>query len=194
MVADEVLKRDEERRRRRDEGEEDEEMPQERTPAEVATNDRSRNHPDQEVKPKVVAKTRLRFTDSEVAEMRSMGINPQIKILGFQSSDLLQIDENIKHSYFIYPDENTYTGSTRTFAALLQSCTKLKKHALAICRFKRNNTPEFAVLIPQPEEMSEDGKSQEVPPGFHVIILPYKDDLRAQPRSITGTEEIGKSS
>ena len=30
----------------------------------------------------------------------------EIKILGFQSADLLQIDENIKHSYFIYPDEN----------------------------------------------------------------------------------------
>lgn len=30
----------------------------------------------------------------------------EIKILGFQSSDLLQIDENIKHSYFLYPDED----------------------------------------------------------------------------------------
>jgi hypothetical protein len=30
----------------------------------------------------------------------------EIKILGFQAADLLQIDENIKHSYFIYPDEN----------------------------------------------------------------------------------------
>jgi hypothetical protein len=49
--------------------------------------------------------------------MKSMGVPPresdhltvlmsEIKILGFQSADLLQIDENIKHSYFIYPDEN----------------------------------------------------------------------------------------
>jgi len=30
----------------------------------------------------------------------------EIKILGFQAADLLQIDENIKHSYFIYPDDN----------------------------------------------------------------------------------------
>jgi len=148
--------------------------------------------------------------------MKSMGVPPrkseyltvlisEIKILGFQSADLLQIDENIKHSYFIYPDENvrfrlwttadhqTYTGSTRTFSALLQSCTKLNKHALALCRFRRNTQPEFAVLIPQPEEMSADGKSQEMPPGFHIVVLPYRDDIRAPPKIITGSEDIGGS-
>jgi ATP-dependent DNA helicase 2 subunit 1 len=85
----------------------------------------------------------------------------------------------------------TYTGSTRTFSALLQSCTKLDKHALAICRFRPNSSPEFAVLIPQPEEMSEDGKSQEMPPGFHVVILPFRDDIRAPPKIITGSVDIG---
>jgi len=122
MIADEVLKRDEERRRRRDEGEKEDEAMEAEPTAAVA----------EDVKPRVVAKTRvslikatlddqltgqLRFTDSEVAEMKSMGVPPresdimivlisEIKILGFQSADLLQIDENIKHSYFIYPDEN----------------------------------------------------------------------------------------
>jgi len=49
MIADEVLKRDEERRRRRDEGEEEEEA-MEPEPATTASED---------VKPKVVAKTRV---------------------------------------------------------------------------------------------------------------------------------------
>jgi hypothetical protein len=35
----------------------------------------------------------------------SARLTAEIKILGFQSPDNLKIDENIKHSYFIYPDE-----------------------------------------------------------------------------------------
>jgi len=41
--------------------------------------------------------------------------------------------------------------------------------------------------------MSEDGKSQEMPPGFHVVILPYADDIRAPPKIITGTVDIGQT-
>jgi len=79
MIADELLKRDEERRRRRDEGEEEEDEAMEAEPNAARGS---------EEKPKVVARTRvglsisaengltvqLRFTDSEVAEMKSMGI------------------------------------------------------------------------------------------------------------------------
>lgn len=74
----------------------------------------------------------------------------------------------------------TYTGSTRTFAALLKSCLKLKRHVLALCRFRANSTPEFAVLIPQEETFTKDG-GQEDAPGFHVIILPFRDDMRQPP-------------
>jgi hypothetical protein len=49
MIADEVLKRDEERRRRKDEGEEEEEAMEFEHPAKRA----------EDVKPKVVAKTRV---------------------------------------------------------------------------------------------------------------------------------------
>lgn len=104
----------------------------------------------------------------------------------------------MKHSYFLYPDEDvaghlltfaqanrqSYTGSTRTFAALLKSCLKKGKHALAICRFKTNITPEFAVLIPQEGTFTEGG-GQEMPPGFHVIVLPFVDDIRAPPKAMT---------
>lgn len=76
-----------------------------------------------------------------------------------------------------------YTGSTRTFTALLSSCLKLKRHALALCRFKTNITPEFAVLIPQ-EETFKDG-AQDDPPGFHVVVLPFVDDIRQPPKNMT---------
>lgn len=82
------------------------------------------------------------------------------------------------------PTMQAYTGSTRSFAALLKSCLKLDRHALALCRLRTNTQPEFAVLIPQAETFTKDG-GQDDPPGFHVIPLPFRDDIRQPPRNMT---------
>ncbi|WVQ84479.1 hypothetical protein IAT38_006631 [Cryptococcus sp. DSM 104549] len=190
-LVDEALTRDKERRQQEDEDEdgfEDDEEPEEGEDGDVTM---------EEVKPKttgassrgkekVVVKTRIHYSSDEVAKFKSMGLEPQIKIIGFQGSNHLHPDENVKHAYFIYPNESEYTGSTRTFTALLLSCIKHDRHALALCRFRTNTVPEFCVLIPQPEVLNDDG-SQEMPPGFHVIPLPYKDDLRKAPKAIRST-------
>ncbi|KAK8853185.1 hypothetical protein IAR55_003887 [Kwoniella newhampshirensis] len=192
MYADEIVRLDNERRQREEEGEEeaeDVEMPQQ-----SRANGKGKGR-EREEKPKVVARTRLQFTSEEVAQFKSMGLPPQIKILGFQGPNHLDVDENIKHSYFIYPNETEYTGSTRTFAALLKSCLKLNKHALALCRFRTNTAPEFGVLIPQEETLNETG-GQDKPPGFHIVILPFRDDIRRPPKNMTdnlvATEEQAK--
>ncbi|WVO14247.1 hypothetical protein L204_101879 [Cryptococcus depauperatus] len=135
-----------------------------------------------EERPRTVTRTRLQFTKEEVMQFKSMGFEPQIKIIGFQSPNHLRFEYNIKHAYFIYPNEDAYVGSIRTFAALLQSCLKKNRHALALCRFRENLAPEFCVLIPQQEEII-DGR-QDHPPGFHVVPLPYKDDIRRPPRNM----------
>ncbi|BEI96575.1 hypothetical protein CcaverHIS631_0201640 [Cutaneotrichosporon cavernicola] len=136
--------------------------------------------------PKRVAKTRLKFTDEQIRSYKTLDIEPpQIKILGFQSPDYLVMTDNIKHSYFIYPDELTYTGSTRTFTALLRSCLKLNRHALALCRIRASSSPEFAVLVPQEETINKREGGQDDPPGFHVIILPFVDDIRDPPKKMT---------
>ena len=44
--------------------------------------------------------------------------------------------------------------------------------------------PEFAVLIPQEETFTEGG-GQDMPPGFHEIVLPYVDDIRAPPKNMS---------
>ncbi|WWC91681.1 uncharacterized protein L201_006627 [Kwoniella dendrophila CBS 6074] len=177
MVAEEALRLDLERRQKEDEGEEVE-------MAEATQGRSQQKNGGGDEKQKVIARTRLQFTSDEVAEFKSMGMKPQIKIIGFQSPDHLAIEENLKHSYFIYPNENDYTGSTRTFAALLKSCIKLNRHALAICRFRTNTQPEFCILIPQEESFTKDG-GQDQPPGFHIVILPYRDDIRRPPKNMT---------
>ncbi|RSH91860.1 ATP-dependent DNA helicase II subunit 1 [Saitozyma podzolica] len=178
MVADEALRLDMERRRKEEEGEEED------MDKEVRGVMKQVKALEGEEKPKIVARTRLQFTPDEVQQFKSMGLPPQIKILGFQSPRNLKIDENIKHSYFIYPDETAYTGSTRSFAALLKSCLKLDRHALALCRLRTNTQPEFAVLIPQAETFTKD-RGQDDPPGFHVIPLPFRDDIRQPPKNMT---------
>lgn len=45
------------------------------------------------------------------------------------------------------------------------------------------------VLVPRQAEQAETG----APPGFHMIPLPFADDLRARPEKIPKTMQICKS-
>nr|P0CO50.1 RecName: Full=ATP-dependent DNA helicase II subunit 1; AltName: Full=ATP-dependent DNA helicase II subunit Ku70 [Cryptococcus neoformans var. neoformans JEC21]P0CO51.1 RecName: Full=ATP-dependent DNA helicase II subunit 1; AltName: Full=ATP-dependent DNA helicase II subunit Ku70 [Cryptococcus neoformans var. neoformans B-3501A] len=125
--------------------------------------------------------SKTEYTSAKSLNSGQWGSNP-IKVLGFQAASQLRFQDNLKHPFFIYPNEEEYTGSTRTFAALLNSCLKYNRHALALCRLRSNHVPEFCVLIPQEEKTSSNG--QEYPPGFHLIILPYKDSIRPPPKKV----------
>ncbi|KAG8960429.1 ATP-dependent DNA helicase II subunit 1 [Tulasnella sp. 408] len=74
------------------------------------------------------------FTAEQIKEFKTLGVEPGIKILGFKDRDTLRFQDQLKHAYFIYPDESA-------------------------------------------EKVTEQG--QQVPPGFHVITLPFADDIRA---------------
>lgn len=52
---------------------------------------------------------------------------------------------------------------------------------------RRNQAPVFAAVVPQAEELDEKD-TQVTPPGMHCIILPFLDDIRANPvdSTITG--------
>ncbi|KAG6888008.1 hypothetical protein C0992_009921 [Termitomyces sp. T32_za158] len=100
-----------------------------------------------------------------------------IKLLGFKDRNELAFEDNIKHSHFIYPDEMTYTGSKRTFSALIKSLVKKKKMGLVLALTRRNATPAFCALLPQEEKADEAGWVD--PAGFHLIPLPFADDIRA---------------
>jgi ATP-dependent DNA helicase 2 subunit 1 len=65
-----------------------------------------------------------------------------------------------------------FTGSRKLFAALLDRC--IARKVVPICYFtpNTNSTPSLVALIPQEEEL--DGSNiQILPPGFHVVYLPY---------------------
>ncbi|KAG5652752.1 hypothetical protein H0H81_003839 [Sphagnurus paluster] len=70
-----------------------------------------------------------------------------------------------------------YAGSKRTFSALLKSMVKKKKIGLVLALTRRNSTPTFCALLPQEEKIDEAGWTD--PAGFHLIPLPFADDIRA---------------
>lgn len=90
----------------------------------------------------------LQFTPDEVQQFKSMGLPPresmssasltpaEIKILGFQSPSNLKIDENIKHSYFIYPDE--------TVRLALAFCSQLADRRSRATPDRQDLSPHFS--------------------------------------------------
>ncbi|KDQ58968.1 hypothetical protein JAAARDRAFT_33696 [Jaapia argillacea MUCL 33604] len=127
----------------------------------------------------VKAGSRVFYTAEEVREFRTMGLEPGIKLLGFKDRSELTFEDNTRHSTFIYPDEMKYSGSKRTFSALLKSMVKKKKFGLVLVLLKRNSSPVFCAMLPQIEKPDETGWIE--PSGFHLIPLPFADDIRAAP-------------
>ena len=129
------------------------------------------------------------LSDEEVKALRTFGCVPGIKLHGFKDRSTLHFLENIKHAYFLYPSDLEHPGSKRVFAALLQSMLTKGKYALGLYMPRENVIPAFVAILPQAEELDEDG-SQLVPPGMNMIVLPYADDIRDAPQ---GHSESGAS-
>ncbi|OJT15082.1 ATP-dependent DNA helicase II subunit 1 [Trametes pubescens] len=121
--------------------------------------------------------SRVFYTADEVRSFRTLGLEPGIKLLGFKDRSELAFEDNVKHSVFVYPDEMTYSGSKRTFTALLKTMIKKEKIAIVLALTRRNASPVFCAVLPQAEKVDESGWRE--PPGFHLIPLPFADDIRA---------------
>ncbi|PKI83438.1 Ku70p [Malassezia vespertilionis] len=128
--------------------------------------------------------TRIILSEDEIKALRVFGRVPGITLLGFKDISTLNYLDNVKHSYFIYPSDVEFPGSKCVFTALLHAMHAKAKYALALFMPRENVIPAFVALLPQAEEIDEDG-AQIVPPGMNMIILPYADDLRQAPQAPT---------
>ena len=120
------------------------------------------------------------FSEEEMKAMRNFGA-PRIRIVGFKSSSALKFHYNVKPARFLYPDEKDYVGSTRTFTALLNKLIAADKVALVWAITRRNSPPSFCCLLPSEEIVDPVTERQLQPPGFHMVQLPFADDIRANP-------------
>ena len=64
----------------------------------------------------------------------------------------------------------------------------------AICKFKPRSTAEmsYVALVPQQEEIVSEGGGQERAPGFHVVYLPFLDDLRPLPVTSINAKQVSQ--
>nr|XP_033785256.1 X-ray repair cross-complementing protein 6 [Geotrypetes seraphini]XP_033785257.1 X-ray repair cross-complementing protein 6 [Geotrypetes seraphini]XP_033785258.1 X-ray repair cross-complementing protein 6 [Geotrypetes seraphini] len=102
---------------------------------------------------------------------------PSLVLIGFKPLALLKKHHFVRPAQFLYPEESLVTGSTTLFNALLTQC--LEREVMALCRYtpRRNIPPRFVALVPQEEKMDSQNV-QVTSPGFHLMFLPFIDDIR----------------
>ncbi|KAL6072069.1 X-ray repair cross-complementing protein 6 [Balamuthia mandrillaris] len=135
------------------------------------------------------------FDKDEVATIKALD-KKGLQLMGFKPRHSLKTYYNIRHSSFVYPDEHEIQGSTVAFTALLDRMLHMDKLAIARWIPRDGAPPRFVALLPQQETFDEDG-IQINPPGFHLIPLPYADDIRTitlgEPQPKANEEQILKA-
>lgn len=116
------------------------------------------------------------FDICEVKQIKAMA-PPGLLLLGFKPLSYLEKQPHVRPSNFVYPDEGSVRGSTRLFAALLQSCLRHRVAPVCFWISRAAQAPKLVYLLAQEEERDPHGL-QMVPPGFHVVQLPFSDDRR----------------
>eukprot|EP01132_Coremiostelium_polycephalum_P010819 gene10819-13255_t len=118
------------------------------------------------------------LSKDEMEQIRSID-RQGIVLLGFKPVETVKAHRSIKHASFLFPDEASVKGSTVAFNSLLEQMIKSNK--VAICRFtpRGNASPRIVALLPQEEVLdNNENNIQILPRGFHVIYLPFADDVR----------------
>jgi ATP-dependent DNA helicase 2 subunit 1 len=119
---------------------------------------------------------KVNITWDDVKKIKQFDL-PGMKLMGFKKKESLKCYHNIRPSYFIYPDEKRVKGSGQVSDSLIKSL--IKKDKIAMIRFvpREGANVRFAALIPQAEKVDEED-GYVTPPGFHVLILPFAEDVR----------------
>ena len=124
-----------------------------------------------------VVDERIYFSDGEWKGLKKIS-SAGIVLLGFAPLSSLSFIHQIRSPYFLFPNEKSASGSTTMFLSLLMAMRQ--DGNLALCRFTRTDSspPYFVALVPVEEEVDEDDDEQLSPTGFHLLFLPYADDIR----------------
>ena len=119
------------------------------------------------------------FDRDEISLIKCCESKSGIHILGFKPLERLKPYHTIQHSSFLYPDEHSVKGSITAFTALLEQMLEMRQFAVARYTHRAKGPSRLVALLPQQEVYSNDGNNVMLTPaGFHLIPLPFADDLR----------------
>ena len=119
------------------------------------------------------------FETKEVDKMKYFG-DPGLVLLGFKPRETLKFKLNLRNACFITPNEEQYTGSTCLLSNLAQ--VMIDKGQIGIARLiaLKRSLPRLVAILPQVPSLTSLSSSTTAttPLGFHLIYLPYADDIR----------------
>jgi len=128
-------------------------------------------------------------TKEDISEIRKLweesyskenpGITGHLQLLGFQGkSSIIRPDHCIGHSVFLYPHEARIEGSSELAAGLIEVMSEKNFVAIARAVPRANASMNLVALLPQPELLDEETGELLLSPGFHMMRLPFADDIR----------------
>jgi ATP-dependent DNA helicase 2 subunit 1 len=134
---------------------------------------------------------RVPFSAQEKEELMKRGTSGAgIQLLRFvHKSSILPEINWVSSPYFVFADEAKVKGSFALLSALIADMSK--KNLVALVRLMRRTAGEVrpSVLLPQMEVIDEQGL-QQAPAGFHLIQLPFDDEIRPSPEPVSETAKI----
>ncbi|CAI5470105.1 unnamed protein product [Closterium sp. Yama58-4] len=118
--------------------------------------------------------SRIIMAKAEVDQVKAVSPH-DLLLLGFKPLHCLKDYHNLQPPTFLFPDEETLSGSTAAFIALHNAMLDANSFALAC--WAKIGLPRLVAILPQQEQVDEGG-TQVQPAGWHMIPLPFYDDIR----------------
>lgn len=120
----------------------------------------------------IVKKTENQATYAASKNYTANSCKLGLHCLGFV--DTKEVTEHcIGQGKFIRPDEGVF-GGKEAFSALLTACAERNVSMLCADVYNAKSQVKYVALVPQAENNEHLG----VPAGFHLVKLPYRDDIR----------------
>ncbi|EAS04900.2 ATP-dependent DNA helicase II 70 kDa subunit (macronuclear) [Tetrahymena thermophila SB210] len=125
---------------------------------------------------------KVRIDKDELQQIKNLE-EVGMKLIGFKDKSFLKVYFNLKPSLFIYPDNSLVKGSSQLFDALIKKMIQKEKVAIVKIINRKGGQLRFGCLLPQLEEYSPVDHVQ-IPPGFHLITLPYCGEINHLPKFV----------
>jgi ATP-dependent DNA helicase 2 subunit 1 len=123
---------------------------------------------------------RIVLSQEEVDKVKSMDIPQGITTIGFAPKKLvIKPGYNLRPSWLMRPDDKKAINSSTTMRSFLQVLEEKDFVAICCIRKRSGEVARLHALVPQ-SEVRKDRKLI-APEGFHVVPLPYADDVRSLP-------------
>lgn len=119
---------------------------------------------------------KVRLEQDEMKKIKNFA-PPGMQLMGFKPRSYLKVYHNIKHSYFLHPDEKKTQGAGQCADALIKEMISQDKIAIVKFTPRENSQVRLCAMIAQEEKVDPHDGFQ-TPAGFHLIPLPYADDIR----------------